>query len=244
MVYITIPILISSWWPFLVSIRRVTLLSRILLLFLKGLWNNIILTFILITILRFIWWKDLIKERDKGGHRQDVISILKWGIILFILREVIFFFRWFWGYFHNITLSNVEGIISVNPATVPTLNTLILLSRGLFVTLFHHLFLEGKKRDIIILFGIIYGLLFTSLQGIEYFEILFSTRDSFFGRSFFITTGFHGIHVIVGTIFLFIIWLRRRIYSLFHRVGLECRLWYWHFVDVVWLFLYIFIYWW
>ena len=89
-----------------------------------------------------------------------------------------------------------------------------------------------------------YGILFTTLQGIEYYEIAFSVRDGFYGSSFFITTGFHGVHVLVGTLFLIVITLRWGYFTPNHRVGLECRLWYWHFVDVVWLFLYSFVYWW
>lgn len=206
--------------------------------------GTFILSFLILVLLSFLWWIDLINEGDKGRHRRDIISLLKWGIILFIFREVIFFVSWFWAFFHNITLSNIFGILLVSPARVPTLNTLVLLRRGIFVTLAHHLFLENRKRKIFMWWGVIYGLLFTSLQGIEYLEISFSIRDSFFGSRFFVTTGFHGLHVILGTLFLIFITLRWERFTSSHRVGLECSLWYWHFVDVVWLFLYMFIYWW
>jgi cytochrome c oxidase subunit 3 len=140
------------------------------------------------------------------------------------------------------------GILPINPFQIPLLNTIILLSSGITVTWAHHSLLANKndKVKLRLLITIILGLYFTSLQIWEYWDASFRFSDSIFGSSFFIATGFHGLHVIVGTIFLLISFLRFKInlFSKVHHLGFEISIWYWHFVDVVWLFLYTFLYWW
>lgn len=239
------PILNPSWYPVLVSVGGIALLSSSVVLFILSKSLVFFISLFILFIVSYLWWSDLNSESSFGWHGGEIMNLLKWGFILFVFSEVIFFVSWFWGLYHNCTLGNVEGVIKVNPISIPTLNTFILLSSGAFVTIAHHLLIGYNKYCIIlIIFGVVYGMLFTTLQGIEYIEIIFSTGDSWFGSSFFVTTGFHGLHVLVGTLFLITVTFLWNTYSYSHSVGLECSLWYWHFVDVVWLFLYLVVYWW
>lgn len=220
---------------------------------------NIILLlifFILLILINFQWWRDVIREGTfQGVHTFNVIKILRLGIIIFILSELIFFLSFFWCYFHINLSPRVEigriwppnFIIVFNPFNIPLLNTIILLSSGVSITLCHHRILNKKlfMSNLRILITLILGIIFTFFQYIEYKESYFSISDSVYGSIFFIATGFHGIHVIIGTLFIIISYLRLlyRHYSMNHHLGFEASSWYWHFVDVVWLFLYIFIYW-
>ena len=209
------------------------------------------------TLNSFQWWRDVSREGSfQGYHRNLVINGLRWGIILFISSEILFFFSFFWRFFHRSLAPNIEigliwpplGIIAINPFQVPLLNTTVLLARGVFATWAHHGLIEQKNNIIItnIIFTIVLGVYFTTLQGWEYWEASYSIRDSSFGRTFFLATGFHGLHVLIGTLFLFVSLIRhnQNSFSLNHHLGLEAAIWYWHFVDVVWLFLYRFLYWW
>jgi len=246
-----------SPWPVMTAISISSLLSSIVL------WNthsNIyILEFsiILTSIISFIWWKDVIREtKNQGFHFNLVIKGLKMGIILFITSEVIFFVSFFWTYFHRGIRPNIEmgqiwppnSIEAFNPINIPLLNTIILLSSGVSITWSHHEILKNnfKKANISLILTVILGIYFSFLQGIEYQEAEFSISDSVYGSTFFIATGFHGLHVIVGTSFLLTCLIRnlKKEISYIHLVGFEAAAWYWHFVDVVWLFLYIRIYWW
>ena len=202
----------------------------------------------------FLWWRDVIYERIIGVYTFEVKTNLKLRIILFIFREIIFFFGWFWAFFHNsLTPRNDIGsiwppfrIISIEPFQIPFLNTCILLTRGLSVTLAHHNLLSNKENFIYFLLTILLGFIFTFIQIIEYIIRNFSIRENSFGSRFFVTTGFHGLHVLIGSIFLF--FCRNLIYknkiNSFNNLRVEFSIWYWHFVDVVWLFLFFFIYWW
>jgi len=181
---------------------------------------------------------------------------LKLGIILFITSEVFFFVSFFWGYFHRRLSPNIDigqiwppyFINSFNPINVPLLNTIILLSSGVSVTWSHHAILKNqmKKANFSLLLTVLLGLYFSLLQGIEYFQAEFCIRDSIYGSRFFIATGFHGLHVIIGSTFLLICYIRIKNFefSSNHLIGFEAAAWYWHFVDIVWIFLYISIYWW
>ena len=178
------------------------------------------------------------------------------GIILFIVSEILFFFSFFWAYFHSSLSPAIEigqswpplGIIPFNPFDIPLLNTIILVSSGLTVTWSHHAILNNnyKERTIRLLITILLGIYFSALQLIEYIEAPFTISDSVYGSRFFVATGFHGLHVIIGTIFLFFTFYRINLlhFSSIHHFGFEAAAWYWHFVDVVWLFLYVSIYWW
>jgi len=210
---------------------------------------------ILLTI--FQWWRDIIRERTfQGSHSFKVAQGIRWGIILFITSEVFFFLSFFWAFFHSSLSPNIElgiiwppiGIYPFNPLKIPLLNTIILLSSGVTITWAHHALLKNNYSQTLqsLVLTIILGIYFTILQGYEYLEASFSIADSIYGSSFFIATGFHGLHVIIGTIFIITIIFRHYSphFSNQHHFGFEAAAWYWHFVDVVWLFLYITIYWW
>lgn len=210
-----------------------------------------------ICLCMFVWFKDVIRESTFQGHHTKItVYGLKLGFLLFIVSEILFFFSFFWAFFHSSLSPSVEigvmwppvGIDPLNPFSVPLLNTAILLSSGATVTWAHHSIVNGNKNESItgLSLTVLLGVIFTSLQGVEYIEAPFSIADSVYGTTFFVATGFHGLHVIIGTIFLFICLLRLNSshFTRSHHLGFEAASWYWHFVDVVWLFLYVCIYWW
>lgn len=212
---------------------------------------------IFITLTTFLWWRDVSRESSlQGYHRLKVIRGLRTGILLFIRSEILFFVSFFWIFFHSSLAPNIEigsiwpplGILPINPFQIPLLNTIILLSSGITVTWAHHSLItnNNKRTKLSLLITIILGIYFTSLQIWEYWDASFRFSDSIFGSSFFIATGFHGLHVLIGTIFLLVSFIRFKInfFSKTHHLGFEISIWYWHFVDVVWLFLYTFLYWW
>jgi heme/copper-type cytochrome/quinol oxidase subunit 3 len=189
-----------------------------------------------------------------GFHNFEVRDGLKWGILLFILREVLFFSAWFWAFFHNSLNPGRDlgsiwppfNILTLEPFQVPLLNTCVLLLRGIIVTWSHHNLINDEDAVLSLIFTVILGFIFTSLQALEYIESFFCLRENCYSSRFFVTTGFHGVHVIIGTIFLFycLIFLNFKNLRKWQHVGIEFAIWYWHFVDVVWLFLFFFIYWW
>lgn len=243
-------------WPLISSFSALLLLS-ILLFSIHHPLSVTLTASILITWGAFTWWQDVHREASfQGLHSLQVINGLKVGMILFISSEVLFFSSFFWAFFHsrispNIELGSIwppELITTFNPISIPLLNTIILLSSGVSVTWSHHEmlnknFLKSKNSLTLTIF---LGIIFTALQGFEYIESPFSISDSAYGTTFFIATGFHGIHVIIGSLFLLISLLRFKNISNPHNhtTAFECAAWYWHFVDVVWLFLYSSIYWW
>nr|AXS65284.1 cytochrome c oxidase subunit 3 [Histeroidea sp. 1 KM-2017] len=203
------------------------------------------------------WWRDITREATyQGLHTFKVTMGLRWGMVLFITSEVFFFISFFWGFFHSSLTPSIEigmiwppkGIQPFNPIQIPLLNTLILLTSGLTVTWAHHSLMENnmKQTNSSLLMTVILGIYFTILQGFEYWEAPFTIADSVYGSCFFMATGFHGLHVIIGTTFLLTCYLRQlnNHFSSIHHFGFEAAAWYWHFVDVVWLFLYISVYWW
>lgn len=205
----------------------------------------------------FQWWRDVIREGTiQGCHTLKVTTGLRWGMLLFIVSEVFFFLSFFWAFFHRSLAPTLEigrswppqGIQPFNPLQIPLLNTAILLASGVTVTWAHHGLLESNKTQVVQGLGLTVGLglYFTALQAYEYVEASFTIADSVYGRTFFVATGFHGLHVIVGSTFLLVCWIRtlNDHFSDGHHFGFEAAAWYWHFVDVVWLFLYLSIYWW
>nr|WNU00281.1 cytochrome c oxidase subunit 3 [Psylliodes dulcamarae] len=220
--------------------------------------NNLLLLGTLITILiMYQWWRDIIRESTfQGLHTMKVSMGLRWGMILFIASEVLFFMSFFWAFFHSSLAPSIElgmqwppkGIMTFNPIEIPLLNTLILLSSGLTVTWAHHSIMENNFKQGLqsLIFTVTLGIYFSILQGYEYSEATFTISDSTYGSTFFMATGFHGLHVLIGTCFLLICTIRHFLnhFSSTHHFGFEAAAWYWHFVDVVWLFLYISIYWW
>jgi cytochrome c oxidase subunit 3 len=205
----------------------------------------------------FVWWRDVIRESTYEGHHTSVVQIgLRYGMILFIVSEIMFFVAFFWAFFHSSLAPTVEigavwppkGIEVLNPWGIPFLNTVILLSSGAAVTWAHHAILAGSKQQAIsgLIATILLAVVFTGLQAMEYIEAPFTISDGIYGSTFYLATGFHGFHVIVGTIFLIICAIRQSMahFTKHHHFGFEAAAYYWHMVDVVWLFLFVSIYWW
>lgn len=246
-----------SPWPLLRSISLYVVIVGIINWFNNYNFYLFLYGKILILICLIQWWRDVVRERTyQGFHTNMVVKGLKLGIILFILSEVFFFIRIFWCYFHIFLSPRIEigiiwppkNILIFNPYDIPLFNTIILLSSGVIITWCHYSLLNRLKfeRIISISITITLGIVFTIFQYIEYIEATFSISDSVYGSSFFMSTGFHGLHVLIGTIFLLINLIRiiKNNYSSIHHFGFEARAWYWHFVDVVWLFLYLLLYYW
>nr|QZL13464.1 cytochrome c oxidase subunit 3 [Pherusa bengalensis] len=217
----------------------------------------LILGLLMVLMTMIQWWRDVTREATfMGFHTSVVTTGLRWGMILFITSEVLFFFAFFWAFFHSSLAPTPElgcvwpptGITPINPFSVPLLNTAVLLSSGVTVTWAHHSLMEGSRSESIQALALttMLGAYFTYLQATEYFEASFSIADSVYGSTFFVATGFHGLHVLIGTTFLLVCLLRTMLhhFSTQHHFGFEAAAWYWHFVDVVWIFLYICIYWW
>lgn len=244
-------------WPLTGAIGTLTLTSGLTKWF-HSLNLNLLIIGLIITILTiYQWWRDISRERTfQGIHTFKVTIGIQWGIILFIISEILFFFRFFWAFFHRRLSPTIEigkfwpplRIEIFNPFQIPLLNTAILLASGITVTWAHHRLIENNysQTSKSLFFTIILGIYFTILQIFEYLEAAFTISDAIYGSTFFLATGFHGLHVLIGTTFLIICLIRHlnNRFSSTHHFGFEAAAWYWHFVDVVWLFLYISIYWW
>ena len=210
------------------------------------------------------WWRDVIVEAHSGYHTPVVQLHLRYGMILFIASEVMFFLAWFWAYFDASLFSGEaiqaarteftgghwppQGIETFDPWHLPLINTLILLTSGTTVTWAHHALLKNDRSGLIwgLVATIALGVTFTGVQAYEYGHAAFSYGGNIYGATFFMATGFHGFHVIIGTIFLFVCLMRARAghFTPRQHFGFEAAAWYWHFVDVVWLFLFASIYVW
>jgi len=235
------------------------------------------------TTVLFCWFFTVIYESGQGHHTLAVRKGLRWGMALFIVSEVMFFFAFFWAFFH-VSLSPAIAIgcvwppKSIQPLDVwglPLMNTILLLSSGVTITLAHRAILKGDNYTNIDMFNkhllatIILGVVFLCCQGIEYkYGVTFRWKENIYGSTFFVTTGFHGLHVTIGTIFLLFCLIRsllttmkiqtstpKTVKAVFNylsyfsfrkeqHLGFEAAAWYWHFVDVVWIFLFITVYWW
>ena len=223
----------------------------------SGGWSLFLTGLFIVILTMFVWWQDVIREATfEGCHTITVQKGLRLGMILFIISEVMFFFAFFWAFFHS-SFAPVFNIGSVWPPkcislistyTVPLTNTFFLLASGATVTWAHHAILARAKKHTIIalIFTLIFAILFSFLQSVEYLNAPFSISDGIYGSCFFMLTGFHGFHVFIGTIALFVAFIRVILnhFTNKHHFGFEAAIWYWHFVDVVWLFLFINVYWW
>ena len=239
----------------------------------SGGWIILVIGCLFAAYVMFGWWRDVIREAEAGDHTPVVEIGLRYGMIMFIMQEAMFFVGWFWMFFEaglfnkarakwdtNILANAAEykdsiapGIIPIDPWHLPLMNTLILLLSGTTVTWAHHALIhndrKGAKWGLILTVGL--GIFFTLLQVIEYLEA-YAHRDAgapwlstdIYGSTFFLATGFHGLHVLIGTIFLAVC-LGLVIKGKFRpekHFGFEAAAWYWHFVDMVWLFLFAFAY--
>ena len=215
-----------------------------------------------------MWWRDVVKEGNEGHHTPVVALHLRYGMILFIASEVMFFVAWFWAYFDASLFTSEaiqamrveatggqwppEGVVPFDPWHLPLLNTLILLTSGTTVTWAHHALLEGDRQGLKwgLALTVVLGVVFSIVQGIEYSHAAFAFNrlngGNIYGSTFFMATGFHGFHVFVGTIFLIVCLLRAVAggFSAERHFAFEAAAWYWHFVDVVWLVLFAAIYVW
>ncbi len=210
------------------------------------------------------WWADTIREAHAGDHTKVVSLHLRYGMIMFIASEVMFFVAWFWAFFDAALFpaeavqearvaytggtwppANVEVL---DPLHLPLFNTVTLLLSGTTVTWAHHALLQGDRKGLIwgLTLTIVLGIIFSAVQVLEYAQAPFTFSNSLYGATFFMATGFHGFHVLVGTIFLAVCLVRamRGDFTPKQHFGFEAAAWYWHFVDVVWLFLFFAVYIW
>jgi len=218
---------------------------------------TLIIGLIMICYSMFVWWRDVIREATfEGHHTKQVQTGLKYGMYLFVVSEVMFFFAFFWAFFHSSLSPTVEigavwpapGIQVLNAWHIPFVNTIILLTSGVTVTWTHRAIVQGLKKQTIVslILTILWGAAFTGFQVLEYLEAPFSINDGIYGSTFFMATGFHGFHILIGSIFLFVCLIRamKDHFNKYHHFGFEAAAIYWHFVDVVWLFLFVAVYWW
>nr|AKM69994.1 cytochrome oxidase subunit III [Saltusaphis sp. YW-2015] len=246
-----------SPWPILMSMNSFNMMiSNIMMMnfkfnmfFFMNLFNMIIIA--------SLWWRDIIRESTfQGNHNFYIMNLIKLSMILFIISEMFLFISFFWNFLHNSLSPSIElglnwppkNIKFFNPLLIPLLNTIILLTSSFTITLTHFYLMNNKKNNSIkfLFLTIILSMYFLYLQMIEYNEATFTFSDSIFGSSFYMATGFHGMHVMIGTIFLILNMLRmiKMHFSFIHHISFELAAWYWHFIDIIWLFLYMTFYWW
>ncbi|MFL2775269.1 MAG: cytochrome c oxidase subunit 3 [Paracoccaceae bacterium] len=254
-------ILNPSLWPFIGAVAAFVMLFGAVLFFHgNGPWL-LLIGFVGVLYVMFGWWADTVTENKEGDHTPVVLIGLRYGFILFIMSEVMFFAAWFWSFFKHAMYPMSDqspivdgiwppvGIETFDPWHLPLINTLILLCSGAAATWAHHALVhENNRKDIKngLILAILLGGIFTVFQAYEYSHAAFGFSGNIYGANFFMATGFHGFHVIVGTIFLFICLMRtlRGHFSPESHLGFEAAAWYWHFVDVVWLFLFAAVYVW
>ena len=223
-----------------------------------------VLGLVVVLYTMYAWWSDAVKESLQGKHTRVVSLHLRYGIIMFIASEVMFFVAWFWAFFDASLFPNEAikeartevlggqwppvGIEVLDPLHLPLFNTITLLLSGTTVTWAHHALLHNDRRGLItgLALTVALGVLFSYVQYFEYVHAPFAFAGSIYGSTFFMATGFHGFHVLIGTIFLIVCLIRASVgqFTPQKHFGFEAAAWYWHFVDVVWLFLFFAIYVW
>jgi cytochrome c oxidase subunit 3 len=254
-------ILNPSIWPLMGALGGFTMLGgMVLYMHDMGPWLGLIgLALVLVTM--YSWWSAVVDEANEGDHTPVVMIGLRYAVIMFIMSEIMFFVAWFWNFFKHALYPMTEGTPYIDgiwpPAGIetfdawhlPLINTLILLCSGAAATWAHHAIAhENNRKDLVngLILAILLGVLFTFFQAYEYSHATFAFSGNIYGGTFFMATGFHGFHVIIGTIFLAVCLIRalRGQMTPTHHLGFEAAAWYWHFVDVVWLFLFAAIYVW
>ncbi len=254
-------ILPPSIWPLFGAVSAFTMLfGGVLAMHGSGPWMALIgLVGVLYTM--FSWWSEVVYEGQTGDHTPVVRIGLRYGFIMFIMSEVMFFAAWFWTFFKHAlypmgpmspAIDGVwppAGIETFDPWHLPLINTLILLLSGCAATWAHHALVhENNRKDLIngLALAVAFGVLFTFFQIYEYSHAAFGFAGNIYGASFFMATGFHGFHVLIGSIFLTVCLIRaiKGHFTPEQHIGFEAAAWYWHFVDVVWLFLFAAVYVW
>jgi len=247
-----------SQWPAVATFSAVVIAVGALW-YMKGGPNDLLLLGIATLLYTFCgWWHDIVVESRNGVDHTDVVRRgLRMGMVMFIASEVMFFFAFFWAYFNatvpflSATAHAVwppEGVVPLDTWDIPFINTCILLTSGATVTFAHHALRRGNQTWTAhwLLATIALGITFSGFQAFEYIHATFPFTGGIYSSTFYLATGFHGFHVLVGTCFLIVCWLRARAghFTAKVHVGFEAAAWYWHFVDVVWLFLFACVYWW
>jgi cytochrome c oxidase subunit 3 len=248
-----------SPWPIVGAIAGFLTVLGIVFYAHYGIWWLLALGLVLVLTVMAVWWRDVIKESRTPGLHTPIVRIgLRYGMLLFITSEVMFFVAFFWAYFNfalfpeHVAGAKViewppQGIVTIAPFSIPFLNTMILLLSGTTVTWAHHCLIENDRKGLLTGLGltIFLGLCFTGLQAYEFLTAPWGFGKTIYPSIFFMATGFHGFHVIVGTCFLIVCWFRAYAgqFTPQRHFGFEAAAWYWHFVDVVWLFLFTCIYW-
>jgi cytochrome c oxidase subunit 3 len=254
-----------SPWPFVGSVAAFVMAVGAVLWFhdILPVWLFLVgLAGVLYTM--YAWWADVIKESRSGDHTPVVQISHRYGMILFIASEVMFFVAWFWAYFegffnfdaadHVARLAATgaqwppTGVELFDPFHLPLFNTLVLLTSGTTITWAHHALLHNDRRGLVwgLALTVLLGVIFTFVQVLEYTQAGFSFSGNLYGATFFMATGFHGFHVFIGTVFLIVCLARANLghFTPQKHLGFEFAAWYWHFVDVVWLFLFASVYVW
>jgi len=247
----------SSPWPLVASLGALFLTLAGLVWFHLRQGMPLLISAIFIVYVSALWFRDVVREGTyEGHHTKKVQTSLRLGMILFIISEVMFFFSFFWTFFHSSLAPSIQ-IGSVWPPLeisvlktfkVPALNTLILLTSGAAATWVHHAIIDQNRIEVLngFIATLFLAFLFTAFQFDEYLNSKFYMVDGIYGSIFFMITGFHGIHVIIGSLFLIVCWFRYYDYQFTakHHLGFQSAAWYWHFVDVVWIFLFFSVYFW
>jgi len=251
-----------SFWPIIGALGGGLLLAGVIFAAHFGNYVMLITGAVIVFTIMFLWWRDIVRESRVPGLHTPVVRIgLRYGMMLFIASEVMFFVAFFWAFFNFALFPEhvsgaaappiwpPAGVETFDPFHIPFLNTMILLLSGTTVTWAHHSLIEGDRKGLIygLLLTVLLGMSFTCFQAYEYSNAPFHFYGGgIYSSTFFLATGFHGFHVIVGTCFLTVCWFRAigGQFTPQRHFGLEAAAWYWHFVDVVWLFLFVCIYWW
>jgi cytochrome c oxidase subunit 3 len=248
-----------SPWPIIGAVGALCTVLGIIFAAHYGSYILLVIGLLIVVFTMFMWWRDVIREsRTPGLHTPFVRLGLRYGMALFISSEVMFFVGFFWAYFNFLIFPDTQGngmtvwppstIHTFDPFHIPFLNTMVLLLSGCTVTWAHHSLLENDRKGLLTGLGltILLGMCFTIGQAVEYSDAPFKfVGGGVYPSTFFLATGFHGFHVIVGTCFLIVCWFRAKAgqFTPERHFGFEAAAWYWHFVDVVWLFLFTCIYW-
>jgi len=250
-----------SPWPLVGAFSGAALVCGIIVVAHYQNWWLLIFGVLSTLFTMFMWWRDVVIESNTPGLHTPIVRIgLRYGMALFIASEVMFFVAFFWAFFHYALFPEQvsgatapiewppHGTHTFDPWALPFLNTMILLLSGTTVTWAHHGLIHGNRKVLVqgLALTVILGLCFTSLQAYEYSVAPFAFTGGVYPSTFFLATGFHGFHVIVGTTFLAVCLIRamKGHFTPEKHFGLEAAAWYWHFVDVIWLFLFVCIYWW